>query len=526
MKTTFTLLLTCCICIIFAQPGTLDPDFGGGDGIIRTSVLNNYACEGQYIATQEDGKILVAGYTKTSGQIDQAVLVRYLPDGTLDNTFNGNGKLFFAFEEGSAYGLAVVVQPDGKIVWRLLNALGDESTTALYRLLSDGSPDTSFNTDGLVILSAGGAFLEGGPCALQPDGKIVIGGYIKYGNAAFDSLFLARYNADGSPDAGFDDDGLVKTFVGESYVRVTSVLIQSDHKIIAVGSAEFDHNDDFIAVRYLQDGALDTSFDSDGIASLKISDEDDRTYAGVLQPDGKIVLAGYAHSNITNTTVFAAARLNSDGTPDISFHGIGIATVVASGMADQARCAVLQPDGKILLGGYVHSNNPNGAATAIVRLNANGIPDFTFDDDGIAVYENPVGVSSAFAGIALDHDGMIIATGFQRISAINGILLARVISGVTVGTKEIEAPVLSLSLFPNPVSEQLNLDYTLDNPAQVMINVYDLHGRLVRNLLQPVERHPGDHHETLSIGNSFSPGTYIVTLESKYWRKSLEIVIK
>ena len=219
-----TLFSICCPILFHAQPGTLDPSFGGGDGIVTTSFFEDQRAQGYGIAAQDDGKILVSGYTRTTGTIDFPFLSRYLPDGSLDESFNGTGKIIIHLDEATGYSRAVKVQPDGKILMLANVYDGLENQPALFRFNADGSPDTGFDEDGFVITSFGTKRLSVRPLAIQPDGKILAGGYVAFGQDSVESILVIRYLADGSLDHTFGNNGIDTMHVGESYLSISSLF--------------------------------------------------------------------------------------------------------------------------------------------------------------------------------------------------------------------------------------------------------------------------------------------------------------
>ena len=508
----------------YSQAGSLDPTFSG-DGNAGAPIFSGQRSQGYGIAVQEDSKILVSGSTRSTDGHDYAFLERYKEDGTLDNSFNGSGIIVAPVEGLPSYSQAVLSQPDGKIVMLAQSNNGQDVRSSLFRYNADGSPDNSFDTDGMAITSLGLNSLGVKTVILQPDGKILVGGYAGRLADTFDMFMVLRYLPNGKLDNSFDGDGIDTVRVGTNYTDIQSLILQLDGKIIAVGYATFDYSDDFTVVRYNSNGTLDYSFGDQGVAHARISDEEDRGIGGALQPDGKIVVGGYSLSNITGKYVYAAARFNGDGTLDNNFHGDGMTTIITTGYSDGPRSVLLQPDGKIVLGGYVHSDSTGGQDMALVRLNPNGIPDFTFDGDGVAVYRDNLDTSSELGSIVLQPDGKIVGTGYFRVGGLNVVRVSRFISGLTVSTKDEYMPVMDISLFPNPVSDKVNLVYSLDRNETISINLYDLQGRRVQQLMSPTERNTGQHSEQLSLHRPLPPGNYILNMESKNWNNSLKVVI-
>ncbi len=512
---------------VHAQHGLPDLSFGGGDALVTTNFSANSHAVGQAVAVQPDGKIVVAGSTwmPNADGSGRLTLSRYLPNGTLDNTFNGSGKLTATVADMEAYAQALAIQPDGKII--AIGAVFNDtkSMIALFRFNANGSPDNSFDTDGIVTTDVGTTYQSLSALALQPDGKIIVGGYAGNANEPLDKFLVVRYKPNGMLDNSFDSDGIVITSVGDAYTDVNSVVVQPDGKIIAAGYAGMNGFEDFAAVRYNANGTLDPSFNGDGIVMASFTNGDDGASGAVLQPDGKIVLGGYSGSG-TSDPEFAVARLTASGYLDNTFHGDGMATAPVSSYADQARAIILQPDGKVVLGGYAHSNIPGGSSDfALVRFTTNGIPDLTFDGDGVAIF--PASVSSDFIyGLAMQPDGKIVASGnaINVNSGFQEIAVVRFFSGLTVGTNDTNAYANYISLYPNPIREQATLEYELATSEKVEVNLYDIQGRFIQNILPTAEKPVGKHSETLLFASDLPPGTYLLTIETKSGITAIEAI--
>jgi uncharacterized delta-60 repeat protein len=248
------------------------------------------------VALQSDGKIVAVGSTNEFGSHTRSfALARYRLNGTLDTSFSGDGRQTTELDFGDfSRARGVAIQADGKIV-----AVGEISSPddfALARFNSNGSPDTSFSGDGLQTTDFGG-FEGARKVAVQGDGKIVAVG------AAGGDFGLARYNSDGTLDAGFSGDGLQTTdFLFGAADAANDVAIQANGRIVAVGFAGGGATDfDFGLARYNTNGSLDTSFSGDGRKRTSFGGPD--TAIGVaLQGDGRIVAVGAGNGE------FALAR--------------------------------------------------------------------------------------------------------------------------------------------------------------------------------------------------------------------------
>ncbi|WP_329342860.1 calcium-binding protein [Streptomyces sp. NBC_00663] len=384
--------------IAVAAPGGLDPTFSG-DGKVLTSLADEDRAND--VAVQSDGKIVSVGSSAdySLGESDFA-LTRHNPDGTPDAGFGGDGKVTTAvnnMDPGLQWSeaQALALQADGKIVvvgssWR-----GYENccwfTVARYN--TDGTLDTGFGGGDGRVFTDFGAPDEARDVAVQPDGKIVAVG------TGGGQVAVARYNADGTPDASFGGgDGQVSTDPApesqEEGGDGRALALQPDGKIVVggeVGTTRFD----FVLLRYTASGALDTSFSGDGIERTDFGDYESVEGLAV-QPDGKIVAAGGSGGR------FALARYNPGGTLDTGFDGDGKVLTAGGSAAD----VKLQPgDGRIVIAG----SNGSGGDFAVLRYNTDGSQDGGFGTAGVTTAD--FGGSDAAYGVALQPDGRIVAAG-------------------------------------------------------------------------------------------------------------------
>jgi uncharacterized delta-60 repeat protein len=229
--------------------GTLDSSFGSNGTVVTKAAPSGSVA--YKAAIQTDGKIIAGGvgYGFTGTETD-FVLIRYNLNGTLDTTFDGDGIVNTPFEATSNDAAnALAIQPNGKIV-----AAGYSGTDfALARYNSDGSLDTSFDGDGKVTTNVGSTYYNNpiNDLAIQPNGKIIAAGSAIFtGN--LDSV-IARYNLNGSLDGSFGNGGVVIASSGNEDDEFVGVSIQSDGKIVTGGYSSNGANDDFTLFRYQGD---------------------------------------------------------------------------------------------------------------------------------------------------------------------------------------------------------------------------------------------------------------------------------
>ena len=320
--------------------GTLDTAFGSGGKRVISFGGHGLGESVFGAALQPDGKIVLAG-----GSDLRAAVARLNPSGSLDTTFSGDGKKTFNWAPGDfSRTQAVLVLPDGKLV--VAGFSGPEGgDIQAARLKTNGALDTAFGTGGKARVDFGDTEF-GLAAARQADGRIVVAGR-SLGSGAV----VARLRTNGTLDPDFDGDGrLMLPGGGEA----RAVLVQPDSKIVVAGNPGL--SEVVTVTRLNPNGSPDTTFDGDGTATIDFGAGGEPASSAVLQPDGKIVIAGTAQAGV------AVARLNAHGSPDATFGAAGKAAV-DFGAATSGNAVALQPNGRIVVAGQ-----RSGGDFAVARL--------------------------------------------------------------------------------------------------------------------------------------------------------------
>ena len=395
--------------IYVERTGILDTSFGDG-GLVLTD-LTAGGDEGVAMAVQRDGKLLVGGEVgdEDSYDLDLAV-VRYNLDGSLDTTFGVNGWVRTDLDGWNDAASDIAVQPDG----RILQSGSSRSDFALVRYDIDGSLDTTFGNGGWVRTDLNSIEDESKAIAVQPDGKILVAGYAMNG-IQYD-FALVRYKADGNLDTDFGTGGWVTTDLTGDQDQAQALVIQPDGRIILAGSVKRDapYYRDFGLVRYMPDGTIDDSFGVNGWIITNFSGGRDFAYSVALQPDSTIVVAGTAQDGADGDYDFALARYTSTGGPDPSFSSDGKVTTDFNGGEDDAYTLTLQPDGKVVVGGYAF--NGLNLDFAVARYLPGGTLDTSFLGGGMLMTDLMAWDDKGLA-ILLQLDGKIVLAG----NAFNGL---------------------------------------------------------------------------------------------------------
>jgi uncharacterized delta-60 repeat protein len=393
---------------ILGADGDIDPTFGTG-GRVRVNNVDDVSDRARTVAVQPDGKIVVGGDTNGSNNTGVAALNRLNPDGSLDLGFGNGGKII-----GPQTSLGgVVILPDGKIltVGSIRASQIPVVNFVLTRYNPDGTLDTTFGVDGYAMIgpqTQSIVYTFGNALVIQPDGKIVAVGVATI-NPGGDRFLLARFNADGSRDESFGSAGVVFTRFTNGETQALAVGLQADGKIVAGGYNVADQvTRNFALARYNTNGALDLDFGLEGQVTTNFAFRNFAQANGVvIQPDGKIIAAG---GFTRQATGFLLARYKSDGRLDQEYGTGGkVTTGFVNGGTGYGHAALLQPDGKLLVGGTLAFSGMN-STLLLARYNTDGSYDQSFGNGGVVISEQEAGFDEGFA-LAFQPDRKLIAAG-------------------------------------------------------------------------------------------------------------------
>lgn len=402
--------------IRFNANGTVDTTFDeDGRQTVDIGLSND---EAMAVAVQPDGKIVLAGYS-FNGVDDDFALMRFLPNGWLDSALDGDGILTTPIGAGNERAQAVVVS-GGKILVAGFASNGSNDDFAVVRYNLNGTLDSSFDLDGKAVRDINGGNDVARALAVQSDGKILLAGSARVGST--DDFALVRYDSSGAIDPTFDGDGQVTTAIGSGNDEAMGMALRADGSIVVVGYAAVGSTEDFAVARYDSAGTLDPSFDGDGKRTAAIGSTDDQALSMALASDGKIIAAGYSRTGSDTTTdVFAIARFATDGTLDSSFDLDGKVTTAVGGSADEIKAITTHSDGRVLVAGPLR-----GSVTSFgtVRYNTDGSLDTSFGSGGKVI--TAIGTDATPWDITVQPDGKIIVAGAANVTAGSSLKFALV----------------------------------------------------------------------------------------------------
>lgn len=337
---------TALIASALSNNGAIDGPYGSG-GIATATVGTNAGPGGGFLTADES--FCVAGTANVDGGT-LAALTRFTPAGALDTTFGSGGLRTYA-EAGQTMRLNAVAQGlAGTIVFTGSVTVAGEKQLVVGRTNAAGDPDPAFGAARVVDLS--GTDEEGLAVAVQPDGKIVVAGQTNLAAKAASDFFVARLNADGTLDTTFGTGGVATIDFGAFEDGARGVALQTDGAIVVVGGTKSPSSGtsfDIAIVRLLSNGSIDAAF---GKRTYPVGGGDDFATAVAIQTNGRIVVLGETNSSAGIPDVdFALLRCETDGTLDTKF-GIGGKVVTNFGGNDHGRALLLVGDTQILAGGF------------------------------------------------------------------------------------------------------------------------------------------------------------------------------
>jgi uncharacterized delta-60 repeat protein len=412
--------------------GMLDQTFGSG-GSTLASLGDRTVTVAQALALQPDGKLVVAGYSRVSG-INQLMVARYTAAGILDLTFGTNGSTLTALGDGIfAIAQALALQPDGKLVVAGYVQVGGNNQLVVARYTPSGLLDLSFGTNGSTLTPLGdGSDTRANALVLQNDGKLVVAGYARVGGN--NQLVVARYTTAGILDLSFGTNGSTLTPLGDgSDTRANALVLQNDGKLVVAGYARVGGNNQLVVARYTTAGILDLSFGTNGSTITSLGDgTNTRANALVLQNDGKLVVAGYARVGGNNQLV--VARYTPSGLLDLTFGTNGSTlTPLGIGTNTVSYALVLQSDGKPVVAGYARVIGGD-YQLAIARYSTTGILDLSFGANGSTLTALGNGTNTVSYALVLQSDGKPVVAGYALAGGVNQLFVTRYVNPFTLAS--------------------------------------------------------------------------------------------
>ncbi len=503
----------------YAQAGTLDPAFAAAGKYVQDFGAQDNLTK---VRVQADQKIVAVGTALTPAFAGNLLVIRLNPDGTPDNTFNGTGIVLITdFNESYAYDL--YFRPDGKIV--VVGARADANfqfSMLALRLNADGTLDTSFGTGGFSepeISTADDLAYAVTPMA---NGQMLLAG------TALDDQFrnqpvVVRLNEDGTVDDSFGTNGVAALTVDETDNKFWNVGLQSDGSIIASGHLDRgltgtgQFNHDVLVARFTAGGLLDVTFGTGGTVVRPISAEYvESAFAMALGADDAIYLGGYTTQPDFSFDGFVM-KLDGSGTADATFGTNGL-FIFDNAIQDVFTGLALQPDGKLLACGTSGGFFFDPRDQLVARFTTTGVLDPAFDTDGYCLH-NVAGNFDEANAITLQGDGKIVTAGKANTGANNDATVFRHLNDINTMVRE-EESLNEPMLFPNPATAGSTVLISIEGTVR-RIRLFDAQGAEVtvnqRTLTGP--------WSSLQLPSGLVAGTYAVQVTTDLGTTTTRIVV-
>lgn len=473
----------------YNEDGTRDSTFGNKGLVIShyEDYIFKFICD---IVFQSDNKIVVSGGMNNASTGEQkAIIIRYLPNGTLDPSFGTNGTVYLDLDNTNAGDTISHLQilPNGKILGVGYAGYDAGSGFGAVRLNPDGSLDNTFGNNGIVFRGFGKSRNYPTGITLQSGGKILIGGTL--GNYWQDDIILLRFLADGSIDNTFGTNGVVLTDIQNKNTTALFMEVMGDSSITIMGSvtnylmtAGSERADTICMLRYLSNGILDSNFGNNGVVMHYLNDYclyiRELGNSSFLQEDGSIILGG----NMSNYGYLLGQdfpflmRILPSGAIDMS---IGTNGFSASNpypyykMVERASCTIPYPDNRAVQFGVMARRD---------------------------TFNNPI------------TDAYIARYNLTE-------------SDITSNENEFGA-FLQTKVSPNPFSNAFSpvLSFSLNDNAPISIELYDMQGKQLSQIVNNESYTKGNHEIPLNIASNLASGTYMLVIRSNRQMSSMPIL--
>jgi uncharacterized delta-60 repeat protein len=513
----------CTPVLLKAQSGALDPSFNGTGTAIYSGTNGDNA---QKILVQPDQKVLVIGMSFDDNYISRAYVIRYLPNGTLDTDFANNGVFTYELDyEANLY--SAVLTPEGKII--LAGSTTDYLSykVLLIKLNANGSLDNSFAGVGVVAqrvsLVVDNAEDIGFDVTLDANNNILVCGSSTGADYEVRPVVL-RFTPNGALDTSFGTNGVATIPTLEWGSDFKGIVVQPDGKIVATGA----YGSGLLwwvllVVRFEADGSLDTSFGNGGVVKYNYSSVDDEADDLALLSDGSILVAGFTASQTYNFSALLV-KFTPNGFLDDTF---GNAGVVAEDLDDydQATNVAVLSDGTIVMSGTSGEGPPGSFDLAVWKYLANGTRDPGFGTNGLVQhYISPY--NTMIYGMGVQADGKILLCGQARTPEnLSSFFTARLQNEVSISIAELSGSGYA-EAFPNPAT--VGATVTLRVPETVSpgarVGLYTTDGRLVSAYADSQLRRTTQGIE-IELPEGLARGMYQLVFEQKDLRLASTIVI-
>lgn len=521
MRLTAALSLSVAISFaINAQP-VLDNTFSG-NGYLLTQIGSPGSDIARTVVIQSNGRIVTGGNSFGNYGYSDISITRTKANGDMDNTFGTAGIATipggFFCDMALLAGGKIIVAGSGVGPTNVNNFI-------VYRLTKNGVLDNTFGTGGSVQVNIPNRSMICFDLMIQPDGKILLGGYV--GGYANNDMLIVRLKANGKLDNTFAAGGKFTFLQSNKNSECRQIALQADGKIVAAGSIDTlimtaFLRYDFAALRLTTTGTLDNTFGAGGMVRANKGPTDMASAVSLLS-DGRIVLGG--NTDYLGNDQFAALCLLPNGSLDGSFGTGGWSFSDFYGGTALCNAMIVEPDDDIIMAGiaYIYAG-ASYQTIGMAKLLSNGAPDNTFGDGGI---------DTSFYGttgegcndIVLQSDNKIVIAGFRYAGTYTSYLTARYTNSDALKQSEpVSAAEFDASIYPNPNNGEFIVALSTPLNENVTITVLNLLGQVV--FADKLSSQENQMRQSFSLRHDLPDGIYYLNIKSGNQGISKQFVIE
>lgn len=505
--------------VIQAQiPGSLDLSFGSWGKILVD--YNNTLNSAQSIKKLPDGGFVVCGNNGFIGDEETCLLVKFLSNGSLDLTFGNQGMVEFGFGAETSNCFDIAILDDGRILVAGLSFEASNGSIGLARFTADGQPDATFGYSGSLIVDLGNNEYATSILLLSNNKFLICGA--TYGFSGNNDLLLAKFYSNGSIDESFGTNGYTITDLHNGSLDLAKGMVLHNNKILVSAYAFDQPYDAVVLARYTTTGALDPTF---GVGGLSVFDGlsimDMLVEAGTqlaIDHQNRIVVSGVSNGILGDDGMLL--RFLPNGYPDNSFGDYGLKIYDIAG-DNYFRSLAIQIDGKILAAGM--SNNGSNDNTFLLRALEDGSPDPSFGlGDGYNVVGLSIGGSQRDMALAMtiQNDNKVLLTGFADTPDDHyDIVVSRYYLGVVTNTEAIN-PTGTITAFPDPTGSYLVINSLESVIPAYSFSLSDIRGKIIQQWIN-TSNQGGNFH--LKLNSALPEGIYILGINDGIRAQSIKI---
>ncbi len=444
--------------VSFGQDGSPDLSFGT-EGVVTTDIENSEELLSS-VVQQIDQKLIVSGITLINNSITKPYLIRYMPDGTLDNSFGNNGVLVANYAEGYSENVNLFLDEQQNILTGGKFSVNQNQTYKIAKYNSNGELINSFGDNGVLTIPNGNF----SKMLVLADNSLL---FLKL--TANDEIGFFHYLENGSLDTNFGINGVaISNFLGGSFT-IKELKVDAENNLFVLGIRDYSYSEDIILMKFLSTGYIDVNFGDNGTTTKTFESIDPMDYRNAsfdFTHNQKIVIAGsYGYCNMQLQPFFHQyfIRYLSDGQTDLNFGNNG--TQILSDTGFTISQLIIQENQRMLAIGSTTDCFELGEYT-VKRYFPGGYRDYSLN----------IFLEFVDSKTIVQDDGKIVGTGITPfLSGVQDVLVAR------FNNSQLSVPEFQnqkKTIYPNPSNGIFTIERHLYSENEAY-QITDVTGKII-----------------------------------------------